>query len=922
MSHRLEQPSSDAFCSHAFCAQRPPHVRFGKYRCRTLFQYWHTILPHDPSKSDIEPPKRCPAGRNCLAWLANRSLAWSILNLKEIFESFAIAELALTRAYANNNFKLAKSGLQNDLCRARKRDCEELFQRLDSLAATAESNIVCTLQANNDRGKPYQLKELATAFTKRLRTPVADSDDKTPDITPFLRKAVAALQRISGRPPDFEIPPWSLTSIEVDFDVKDTRLIGRGTFGRVVEGEWHSKIVAVKELSLPITDSMAMDSIRHEVQIWSRLSHPNILPFYGACLESTKPFIVSVFCSFGNALKYIRRNSHVSRIQLLHDVATGMVYLHDQGIIHADLKASNILISDTGEALIADFGLSQIQDQVSSSMHITRTSTDRVGGTVRWMAPELLMGKTINKPADIYSFALLAWEFYTNGAVPFKAIVNMAQFRNVVARGERPKRPYQMDDKTWALVGKCWRTDPSERPDFVEIRRVLVKLMGREDDNKKRSTLEDTSVPRSHATLSPLDVKDSCSRGESPFSPPKRKFSLSTGADPDSKPSFLKGLVNNKIIGFSKSTSSKDASVSPSSYHTEKAPPPSNELDFNSHVQRLLSPPPTSAEPNSSNTTPVEATLVFLYDHSLKSEGVSDILGEAGLVPAVVKRLLKPDCLERESYLLLGLLANLACHGIGRSVITAQREIMLALSLHLPPSNPPSVQENTTRCLYNLSTEDTNHNLLAQANSVVPSLGLLLSTTLSPIIAKNVLGCLTNLSLKDPGRSTILSTTVAIDGLLYALRLETDDITREQALLCIGNLSVDPDKGVTVLLAHSELIPRLSTCLIQRSNTPAIKAQTLRCLRNLVKSVASHTTILDHPGILSAVCDVVSLCVASNQQKYALHFLHRFTASYLGKEWLRGEKRVWVSLYWYVENGSSEDQLRASSCLKLVEDLM
>ncbi|KAG6867613.1 hypothetical protein C0993_000511, partial [Termitomyces sp. T159_Od127] len=594
--------------------------------------------------------------------------------MSETFESLATAELALVRAYANNNFKLARSGLQNDLSKARKRDCERIVQRLESLAATAESNIVCTLQANN-RGKPYQLKELTTAFTKRLRALVFDSDDdQTPNITPFLRKAVAALQRISGRPPDFEIPSWSLTSIDIDFEVKDTSLIGRGTFGRVVQGEWDGKIVAVKELSLPSTDSVAMDSIRHEVQIWSRLSHPNILPFYGACLESTKPFIVSVFCSAGNALKYIQKKPY------LHDVASGMVYLHDQGIIHADLKASNILISDTGEALIADFGLSQIQDQVSSSMHITRTSTDRVGGTVRWMAPELLMGKTLNKPADIYSFALLAWEFFTNGAVPFKSIVNMAQFRAVVARGERPKRPYQMDDKLWVLVEKCWRTDPSERPDFVYIKRVLAKLMGREDQSRqqdRQSTSVDTAVPRSRVVLSPSDVKDSHPQGEPPISPPKRKFSLSIGSDPDGKASFIKGLVNNKIIGFSKSTNSKDVSVSPSSCHSmlfsifrrmpslrfastaETASPQSNDLDFKGHAQRLLS--RTSGEAGH-DTTPIEGTLVFLYDYSLKPDGISDILGEADLVPAVVKRLLKPDCLEKESYLLLGLLANLACN--------------------------------------------------------------------------------------------------------------------------------------------------------------------------------------------------------------------------------------------------------------------
>ncbi|KAG6835899.1 hypothetical protein H0H93_013540 [Arthromyces matolae] len=79
----------------------------------------------------------------------------------------------------------------------------------------------------------------------------------------------------------------------------------------------------------------------------------------------------------------------------------------------------------------------------------------------------------------------------------------------------------------------------------------------------------------------------------------------------------------------------------------------------------------------------------------------------------------------------------------------AQPDIMQTLSFYVSPSQSIPVQENATRCLYNLSTEvDSSHYILAEADSVVPSLGLLLSTTFSMTIAKNVLGCLTNLSLK------------------------------------------------------------------------------------------------------------------------------------------------------------------------------
>ncbi|KAG6915811.1 hypothetical protein DXG01_009685 [Tephrocybe rancida] len=762
-------------------------------------------------------------GKTCLASLVNRSFAWSVLNLDDVFAALSLAEAALVRAYADKNFKLARSGLQADLNKARKRDSDKMMTRLEHLAAGLDSDIVCTLQTN-EKGRPYQLKELTTAFTKRIRvrTPLSEGGPgETPNITPFLHKAANALQRLSGRPTDYDIPPWSLTSLDVDFDVDDARLVGRGAFGRVVKGDWKGKIVAVKELSPP-NPLLAMDSIRHEVQIWSRLSHPNVLPFYGACLESSKPFIVSQFCSAGSALKYLRTNPHVNHIELLHGIASGMVYLHEHGVIHADLKASNILISDAGEALIADFGLSQVQDQVSSSIHITRTSAERIGGTFRWMAPELLMGKGLNKPADIYSFALTAWEFYTNGAIPFGDIADARQFSILIGRGERPYRPPEMGDGMWGLLQRCWKSEFSERPDFVDIKRVLTELLATEE---KSPTL----------------------------TPPKRRFSLSTGAGTDGKSTFLKGLVNTKGVGPPKEP--KVACISPKSRHTEKHRPPSDELGFLMHAHKLPSLSWISTE-SGPNAPPIGVTLAFLYDHSLKllpstpisAEGVSEILAETGLVPAAIIRLLRPSLPESEAHLLLGLLANLACHGTGRSAIVTQPQIMEALRAFLP-SKSKTVQENVTRCLYNLSTTDSNNRLLADAEGIISSLGGILFAVSSVAIAKNVLGCLTNLSLKDPGKSVILSTTDAVSGLLYALRPGTDDITKEQALLCIGNLSVDQEKGVTSLLAHSETIARLSTCLCEEeSPTPAIKAQSLRCLRNLAKSGRPNFVMLSSSG--------------------------------------------------------------------------
>ncbi|KAF5379665.1 hypothetical protein D9615_005759 [Tricholomella constricta] len=931
MPPELEGPSGAFICSHF--SSEPILVPFGQERCRVLFQHHHSLQgqvclkdgPRDnPSLSPALPssiPVSCRAGKTCVAWLAQRSLAWLILHLDTINNTLAAAERALLDAYAENN--LDTHSLQTDFKKARRQDRDRLKTRLRLLANKDASTLTANLLKTDD-GNSYPIKELTTAFTMRVRALelMATEAGRSSEVKSFLHTAAMMLQRLSKRPPDYEIPLWCITSLDVTFDADDGRLIGRGAFGRVVEGEWMGMLVAVKELSHKSNSAWVMDTFRHEVQIWSRLSHPNILPFYGACLESSKPFIISKLCKAGNALRYIQRCPNASRINLLHDISVGMVYLHDQGIIHADLKASNILIGDAGEALIADFGLSQVQDQVSSSVHVTRTSADKVGGTFRWMAPEVLLGKGINKPADLYSFALTVWEFYTNGEVPFGSVTDLKVFSARVRDGERPERPASIDDEVWGVVQKCWRSEPCERPDFVEVEKTLAESMRHND---KGGTHGISNIdPASQCVVHGLTVDVSHlprSEETSPLSIPKaRRASISATTETDGKTSFLKGLVNRKILTFSKS--SKVSCMSPKP-DAEQHPSPSDELGFSPGSCKIPSLARLLAESPNSHT--MDAALSFLYNHSLSAEGVSEILDEPDLVPAVLNRLLRDDDLpENERYLMSGILANLACHANGRNSIASQAKSISALRASLAPVSSTSVLENATRCLYNLSTDNRGHRLIAASDETIAALGRRLYESSMPAnIIKNMLGCFTNLSHKEPGRSAILSAFEALEAVIYTLRPGMEDITREQALMCVGNLSVHvPEKGVAALLVHPKLISGLSACLCEKSPTPAIRAQALRCLRNLAKSAASHAPICSRSEIMSAVCDVLAVRASSNHQKYALHFLHRIVSSEVGKAWLRSEKRVFGSLRWFVDNGFMEEQVWAKDCLKEVQDLL
>ncbi|KXN83511.1 Mitogen-activated protein kinase kinase kinase 3 [Leucoagaricus sp. SymC.cos] len=95
-----------------------------------------------------------------------------------------------------------------------------------------------------------------------------------------------------------------------------------------------------------------------------------------------------------------------SGIRELHDVISGLEYLHDFGIVHADLKAKNVLVSESKRAVLADFGASRISEALPT------TSVNGATGTPYWMAPELLIeeGSSPSRESDVWSFGCLCYE--------------------------------------------------------------------------------------------------------------------------------------------------------------------------------------------------------------------------------------------------------------------------------------------------------------------------------------------------------------------------------------------------------------------------------------------------------------------------------------------------------------------------------
>ncbi|KAG9118909.1 hypothetical protein FRC07_006329 [Ceratobasidium sp. 392] len=203
-----------------------------------------------------------------------------------------------------------------------------------------------------------------------------------------------------------------------------------------------------------------------ELEIWRALRHENILELHGFALFRGKLCMVSPWMENGDVNEYLKRNLRVNRYQICAELVNVVAYLHDQNVVHGDLRGGNVLVSDDGRIKLTDFGLT-----IMSQQYLEFSKTDPGGGTQRWMAPELLNEDGVRcKETDIYALGMTMLEIIT-GKPPFEGI-SFNSIRNLVRITEgtlRPQRPAELmsglvfDDHFWGMLESCWKHRPDER---------------------------------------------------------------------------------------------------------------------------------------------------------------------------------------------------------------------------------------------------------------------------------------------------------------------------------------------------------------------------------------------------------------------------------------------------------------------------
>ncbi|GKA38345.1 serine-threonine/tyrosine-protein kinase catalytic domain-containing protein [Tanacetum coccineum] len=235
------------------------------------------------------------------------------------------------------------------------------------------------------------------------------------------------------------------------------------------------KFQGIVPLSVSVVDVWEIDVklLKFEYRICGgsygdlKVRHKNVVQFIGACTKPPNLCIVtggSVYDFLHNQRGYFDAPT-ILKIGI--HVSKGMNYLHENNIIHRDLKSANLLMDENGIVKVSDCCVARVQNK--SGVMTAET------GTYRWMAPEVIEHRPYNHKADVFSFGVVLWELLTR-KLPYANLTPLQAAIGVVQKGLRPPIPKQAHPDIVGLLEQCWQQDPSLRPEFSEIITILLNL--------------------------------------------------------------------------------------------------------------------------------------------------------------------------------------------------------------------------------------------------------------------------------------------------------------------------------------------------------------------------------------------------------------------------------------------------------------
>ncbi|NXI60844.1 AURKA kinase, partial [Chloroceryle aenea] len=250
---------------------------------------------------------------------------------------------------------------------------------------------------------------------------------------------------------------WSLDDFEI------SRPLGKGKFGNVyLAREKQSRfILALKVLfKTQLEEAGVEHQLRREVEIQSHLRHPNILRLYGYFHDVTRVYLILEYAPRGEVYKELQKLTKFDEQRTatyITELADALSYCHSKSVIHRDIKPENLLLGSNGELKIADFGW---------SVHAPSSRRTTLCGTLDYLPPEMIEGRTHDEKVDIWSLGVLCYEFLV-GKPPFEAETYQETYR-AIARVEFRFPPF-VTEGARDLISKLLKHNPFHRLPLKDV---------------------------------------------------------------------------------------------------------------------------------------------------------------------------------------------------------------------------------------------------------------------------------------------------------------------------------------------------------------------------------------------------------------------------------------------------------------------
>ncbi len=306
-------------------------------------------------------------------------------------------------------------------------------------------------------------------------------DDVCAEVERLLAAHVAAGSFIEKPAIDWHSPPDPPRGARIGTWLGKYRLdslLGAGGMGEV----YHAfdsdlgRSVAIKVVGRD--EPAAHDRLRREACHASHLNHPNVCTIHHVGDDEGRPYVVMEFVEGRPLSELIARPglSAATAVNYAVQILDALGHAHDHGVIHRDLKSANVIVRPNGHLKLLDFGLARQIDRLSIAPLPVSTAVGQLtaaGGTLPYIAPEILRGQPADARGDLWAFGVLLHEMVT-GALPF-AGETAYEIGSAILSDAPPQLPASVPAPLASCIARCLAKDREDRPrDAAEVRAQLV----------------------------------------------------------------------------------------------------------------------------------------------------------------------------------------------------------------------------------------------------------------------------------------------------------------------------------------------------------------------------------------------------------------------------------------------------------------